>query len=51
MSKQGKVGTYGFKSENQEHFNFGLASTERPYRIYGASFTFDAEPRVNRLGL
>ena len=26
-SKQGKVGTFGFKNENQEIFTFGLSST------------------------
>jgi len=37
-SKQGKVGTFGFKNENQEIFTFGLSSTERPFRIFGSSF-------------
>lgn len=50
-SKQGKIGTFGFKSEGQEQFNYGLSSTERPFRLYGASFIYDSEPRINRLGM
>ena len=40
-SKQGKIATFGFKNENQEPFTFGLAASERPFRISGASFLFD----------
>jgi hypothetical protein len=50
-SRQGKVGTFGFKNEGQDPFTFGLSSTERPFRIFGASFVFDNEPRINRLGI
>lgn len=50
-SKQGKVGTFGFKNEGQEIFTFGLSAQERPFRVFGASFTYDNEPRLNRLGI
>lgn len=50
-SRQGRVGTFGFKNEGQEAFTFGLSSSERPFRLFGASFLFDSEPRVNRLGI
>ena len=50
-SKQGKVGTFGFKSEGQEQFTFGLSSSERPFRLFGASFIYESEPRINRVGI
>ena len=36
------MGTYGYKAEGQEQFNFGLSATERPFRLFGASFMFDS---------
>ena len=41
-SKQGKVNTFGYKAEGQEQFNYGLASSERPFRLFGASFVFES---------
>jgi len=50
-SKQGKINTFGLKAEGQEQFHFGMSSTERPFRLSGASFVFDEESRINRLGI
>lgn len=50
-SKQGKVSTFGYKAEGQDQFHYGMSSAERPFRLSGASFTFDEETRINRLGI
>lgn len=50
-SKEGKIGTFGYKAEGQEQFTFGLSATERPFKLSGASFMFNSEARLNRLGI
>ena len=50
-SKQGKINAFGFKADGQDTFTYGLSSTERPFRLSGASFIYDSEPRINKLGL
>ena len=36
-SKQGKIGRFGVQKDDQESFNFGLSSTERPFLLFGLS--------------
>ena len=50
-SKQGKIGTFGFKADGQDQFTFGLSAIERPFKLSGASFMFNSEPRLNKIGI
>ena len=41
-SKMGKVMKFGNHRENNEIFNFGLSSNERPFVVYGSSTFADS---------